>query len=141
MMSRTCPSGLGPSTSGPVRQRPAASRIALICSTVNAWRAPFGRRNGLVPCTGFRGIASCRRAKPKSWLRTVREWCAREGDTALAERRNHSTRPVVISPSEKCSNCGRKFARRHRVLADRARRDHRADGRACARRTRNLPNG
>lgn len=73
-----------------------------------AFRPPQRTR----PCTGFRGIASCRSANAKSWFKTVREWCARENDAALSDLRNHSTRPVVISPSEKCSNCGLTRSRR-----------------------------
>lgn len=97
--SRTCPSGLGPFTPGPVRHAAAATRIACTCSSVSVWIWFLGLASGEVPSTGLRGIASCRSANEKSWLSTVRECFAREYDTARSAFRNHSTRPVVISPS------------------------------------------
>ena len=97
--SHTCEFGFGPFTSGPVRHTAAAARMAAICSSVSARGSGFGFFKGEVPSTGSRGIASCRSAKPNSSFSRVRECFAREYDTAASRRRNHSTRPVVISPS------------------------------------------
>ena len=78
MVSRTCPSGLGPLTPGLVRHATAATRIACTCSRVSAWIWFFGFASDEVPSTGLRCIASCRKANVKTWLSTVRECLARE---------------------------------------------------------------
>ena len=82
MASRTCPSGLGPLTSGPTRQLAAARRMAAICSTLSACGDPFGLFSGEVPSTGLRPSASWRREYPKNWLSSVRVCLApRRGET------------------------------------------------------------
>lgn len=105
-MSRTWPSGFGPGRPGSVRQLDAAARIAAICSRVSACGWFFGFRSGEVPSIGLRESASWRSANPNSRLSMVRDCLAREGETAAWDLRNHSTRPVVISPRVKCSKAG-----------------------------------
>lgn len=56
-------------------------------------------RSGDVPSMGCRAIASCRNANANMRLSSVRECLARDWDNAAWDFRNHSTRPVVISPS------------------------------------------
>lgn len=110
-MSRTWPSGFGPGLPLPVRQLAAATRIAAICSKVSACGWVFEVRSDDVPSTGLREIASWRRAKPKSRLSMLRDCLAREYEVDASDFRNHSTRPVVISPSVKCSKAGSTCSR------------------------------